>query len=78
MANLQVPAFLVTIYYLGLVAAALKIFSAIIPLPEMSLVRIRFHKADHLKIVLNYRMDRIPLRNCNIENKALLILSVCI
>lgn len=60
-ANLQFPAFLVRIYYLSLVAALMKIFFAIIPLPQMSQEHISFHKADHLKIVLNYRMDQIPL-----------------
>lgn len=50
-----------TTYYLGLVTASLRMLSAINPLPEMSLECIRFRKADHLKIVLNYRMDQIPL-----------------
>lgn len=66
-----------TTSYLGLGVASLRILSAVNPLPEMSLECIRFHKADHLKIVLNYRMDQIPLWNCNTENKVLLTLDVC-
>ena len=51
-------------------------YFAINPLPEITLELIRFYKPDYLKIVLNYRMNQIPLRNCNKAKKALLTLNI--
>lgn len=51
-------------------------YFAINPLPEMTLELIRVYKPDYLKIVLNYRMNQIPLRNCNKAKKALLTLNI--